>query len=59
MDPAAVEKATHWALGLDGSFVVSVGDLNCLPGMLEAAERFERMPGEEEMRGIGLEAVWM
>ena len=42
----------HWALGRPGIFVISAGDLRLLPRVLEAAERFERAPSDEEMRAL-------
>jgi hypothetical protein len=45
----AIEKAVHWAMGFPDSFVISAGDMQLLPRMLEAASRFERIPTDAEM----------
>ena len=46
---AAIEKSVHWAMGLPGSFVISAGDMQLLPKMLEAASRYEECPADELM----------
>jgi aryl-alcohol dehydrogenase-like predicted oxidoreductase len=51
-DPQDIARAVHWALGRAGIFVISAGDVRLLPRVLEAAERFERAPSDEEMRGL-------
>jgi aryl-alcohol dehydrogenase-like predicted oxidoreductase len=47
-----IDLAVWWALGRDGVFVISVGDIGLLPRFLEAAERFERRPSDAEMRAL-------
>jgi len=44
-----IDRAVHWALGIPGIFLNTVGDLALLPKMLDAARRFERRPAAEEM----------
>ncbi len=39
----------HWVLGEPGVFLNSAGDLELLPRVLDAAERFEARPDEAEM----------
>src|ERR1700737_2428128 len=39
-DQADIDIAVHWALGRPGIFLASSGDVNLLPKVLEAAERF-------------------
>ena len=41
--------ALRWALGEQGVFLNSVGDLELLPRVLEAAERFDRRPDDTEL----------
>jgi hypothetical protein len=36
-------------LGRDGVFLLTTGDVDVLPKLLDAAERFERRPADEEM----------
>src|SRR5438093_4481786 len=51
-EPEDIARAVHWALGRSGIFVISAGDVRLLPRVLEAAERFERAPSDDEMRGL-------
>ena len=51
-DREAIDKAVHWVLAHEGLFLNSVGDVNILPMVLSAAERFEASPSDEEMQGI-------
>ena len=37
------------ALGEPGIFVITTGDVNVLPKLLDAAERFERRPADAEV----------
>ena len=45
----------HWALGEQGVFLNSVGDLELLPRVLEAAERFDRRPDDTELTTFKLD----
>lgn len=49
-DQAAVDRAVHWVLGNTGLFLNSVGDIQVLPKVLGAADRFETAPTDEEMQ---------
>ncbi|OGO27104.1 MAG: aldo/keto reductase [Chloroflexi bacterium RBG_16_54_11] len=51
-DQAAIDLAVHWVLGHDGVFINSVGDIVVLPKVLEAANRFNSAPSEEEMQTL-------
>jgi aryl-alcohol dehydrogenase-like predicted oxidoreductase len=51
-EPEEIARAVHWALGRPGIFVISAGDVRLLPRVLQAAERFEQAPSDEEMRGL-------
>jgi aryl-alcohol dehydrogenase-like predicted oxidoreductase len=46
---AEVDLAVHWVLGLPDVFLNSVGDLDHLPAVLDAAARFESRPSDEAM----------
>jgi hypothetical protein len=48
----AIEKSVHWALGLPESFVITAGDMQLLPEMLDAAYRYEKRPSDAEMKAI-------
>ena len=49
-DPVAIDRSVHWVLGHSGLFLNAVGDIHVLPRVLEAADRFERAPTDEEMQ---------
>jgi aryl-alcohol dehydrogenase-like predicted oxidoreductase len=48
----AIDKSVHWALGLPDSFLTTVGDMQLLPKVLAAADRFEKRPSDTEMNAI-------
>jgi aryl-alcohol dehydrogenase-like predicted oxidoreductase len=48
-DPADVELAVHWVLGRPGLFLNLPGDVSLLPTVLDAAERFQERPADEQM----------
>jgi len=49
---AAIEEAVHWAMGLPDSFVITAGDMQLLPKILGAANRYEERPSNEKMKAI-------
>ena len=49
-DQVAIDRAVHWVLGHVGLFMNSVGDIHLLPKVLDAANRFEAAPTDEEMQ---------
>ncbi len=49
-DPADIELAVHWVLSYPGLFLNTVGDIQLLPRVLEAASHFRARPSEEEMQ---------
>lgn len=49
-DQFAIDRAVHWVLGNAGLFLNSVGDIQVLPRVLGAADRFEASPTDEEMQ---------
>jgi aryl-alcohol dehydrogenase-like predicted oxidoreductase len=51
-DPADIEPAVHWVLGREGVFLNTVGDLQLLPYVLEAAERVLDRPDDEAMQAL-------
>ena len=51
-DPADIELAVHWVLGHPQAFLLTAGDVEILPRVLDAAERFERRPSDEAMREL-------
>ncbi len=51
-DQAAIDLSVHWVLGRPGVFLNTVGDIEILPLVLDAAERFRARPADEEMRQL-------
>lgn len=47
-----VDLAVWWAMGRSGIFLNSVGDVDLLPLVLDAAKRFHQMPEEGEMQAL-------
>lgn len=45
-----IDKAVHWVLGNSGTFLITAGDIQLLPMILESASRFEKRPSDEEMK---------
>jgi aryl-alcohol dehydrogenase-like predicted oxidoreductase len=48
-DQADIDRAVHYVLARPGLFLNTVGDINLLPKVLDAASRFERGPSEAEL----------
>jgi aryl-alcohol dehydrogenase-like predicted oxidoreductase len=51
-DQTAIDLAVQWVLGRPGVFLNTVGDIHVLPGVLDAAARFEARPSDEAMRAL-------
>ena len=51
-EQSAVDLAVSYVLGRPGIFLNTVGDINVLPKVLDAASRFECAPSEEEMQAL-------
>jgi hypothetical protein len=51
----AIDKSVHWALGFPDSFLITAGDMQLLPKVLDAADRFEKRPSDKEMSAIAEE----
>jgi aryl-alcohol dehydrogenase-like predicted oxidoreductase len=49
-DQAAIDRAVHWVLGRPGIFLNTVGDIDLLPKVLDAANRFQAAPTTAEMQ---------
>jgi aryl-alcohol dehydrogenase-like predicted oxidoreductase len=48
-EQADIDLAAHWVLGRPEAFLLTTGDVDILPMLLDAVERFERRPSDEEM----------
>jgi aryl-alcohol dehydrogenase-like predicted oxidoreductase len=51
-DQADIDLAVQWVLGRPDAFLLTTGDVEILPRLLDAAERFERRPSDEEMTAL-------
>jgi aryl-alcohol dehydrogenase-like predicted oxidoreductase len=50
--PDDIDRAVWWAMGRKGIFLNSVGDVDLLPLVLDAAKRFHEPPPDGEMREL-------
>jgi aryl-alcohol dehydrogenase-like predicted oxidoreductase len=48
-DQADIDRAVWWVLGRPGVFLNTAGDVDLLPRVLDAAERFEKRPADAAM----------
>ncbi len=48
----AIDKSVHWSMGLQDTFLITAGDMQLLPKVLDAANRFERRPSDNEMNAV-------
>ena len=51
-DQADIDRAVHWVLGRPGVFLNTVGDVDVLPRVLDAASRFQSRPLDAEMQAM-------
>jgi aryl-alcohol dehydrogenase-like predicted oxidoreductase len=49
VDQDAVDLAVHWVLGNSDTFLITAGDMQVLPKVLAAAERYQSRPSDAEM----------
>jgi aryl-alcohol dehydrogenase-like predicted oxidoreductase len=47
-----IDLAVHWVLGEPQAFLNSAGDLELLPKVLDAAERFVERPGDDQLEAL-------
>lgn len=48
----AIDMAIHWVLGNTNVFLITAGDIQLLPRILDAANRFEQRPSDSEMKAL-------
>ena len=48
-EQADIDLAVHWVLGRAQAFLLTTGDVDVLPLLLDAAERFSGRPSDEQM----------
>jgi hypothetical protein len=51
-DPQDIAVAVQWALARPGIFVISVGDVQLLPRVLDAAGRMDRPPDDQDVQAM-------
>src|SRR5882762_5455610 len=51
-DQADIDLAVWWVLGQPGIFLNTVGDIDVLPRVLDAAERFDKRPSDTDMSSM-------
>jgi aryl-alcohol dehydrogenase-like predicted oxidoreductase len=51
-EQADIDLAAHWVLGRPEAFLLTTGDVELLPRLLDAVERFERRPSDEQMAAL-------
>ncbi|MGE5249570.1 MAG: aldo/keto reductase [Bacteroidota bacterium] len=51
-EQADIDLAVHWILGNPQVFLNTAGDIHLLPRILDAAQRFERRPADDEMQEL-------
>ncbi len=54
---ADVDLAVHWVLGRPDAFLLTTGDVELLPRLLDAAGRFQRRPADDEMAALTARAA--
>jgi hypothetical protein len=47
-----IDRAVHWVMGRPNIFLNTVGDLDLLPKVLDAASRFEQRPDDAAMSAM-------
>jgi aryl-alcohol dehydrogenase-like predicted oxidoreductase len=57
-EQADIDLAVHWVLGNPQVFLNTVGDTTLLPKVLDAAERFEARPPDEELAALGATSLF-
>src|SRR5919107_6357525 len=51
-EQADIDLAVHWVLGRPEAFLLTTGDVEILPLLLDAAERFTERPSDEQMADL-------
>lgn len=55
-DQADIDLAVSWVLARPEAFLLTTGDVDILPRLLDAAERFEGRPSDDEMAALAARA---
>ena len=51
-EQADIDLAVHWVLGRPDVFLLTTGDVGILPRLLDAAERFEERPSDQQLSDL-------
>src|SRR6476469_5607953 len=51
-EQADIDLAVHWVLGRPDAFLLTIGDVEILPRLLDAAERYEQRPSDDDMTAL-------
>jgi aryl-alcohol dehydrogenase-like predicted oxidoreductase len=51
-DQADIDLAVHWVFGNPQAFLNTAGDIHILPRILDAAQRFEARPSDQQMQDL-------
>lgn len=51
-EPDDIDLAVHWVLGRPGAFLLTTGDVDLLPRLLDAARRFAGRPSDQQMAAL-------
>jgi aryl-alcohol dehydrogenase-like predicted oxidoreductase len=51
-----IDLAVHWVLGRPEAFLLTTGDVEILPRLLDAAERFQSRPTDQQMTELAVRA---
>jgi aryl-alcohol dehydrogenase-like predicted oxidoreductase len=54
-EQADIDLAAHWVLGNPQAFLLTTGDVEILPKLLDAAERLAERPSDDQMRELAEE----
>jgi hypothetical protein len=49
VDQEDIDLAASWVLGRPDAFLLTTGDVDILPKLLDAADRFQERPSDEQM----------
>src|SRR5690349_18592428 len=58
-EQAEIDLAAHWVLGNPQVFLLTTGDINVLPKVLDAVERFAERPSDEQVDRIANEPLFV
>ena len=58
-DQADIDRAVSWVLADEQVFLLSTGDVDILPRLLDAAERAGERPSDDEMAALGTSPLFM